>query len=199
MRIGIACWDMRQSCLRVLNVVDLSVIVDGHGLPTPPQPCMEAHDYVWSLTMLRGEHYRMLGIEAGWAPWLSEDARKAMKRLGRLIGACCLQDIVWGRHKEAERIAAVVETWLTTSNWCSWCPNHRHLCLRSDQTPTTLEAACTWVGDLLHQQPARSSIEFDLQFDFVLEWLFYMSAAHRLLLRVCEACALTKHTGAELM
>ena len=57
----------------------------------------------------------MLGTETSYMPWLND--HKTERRLGRLFGACCLQDLSRGRGRSAMIAAANMISWLCTERW----------------------------------------------------------------------------------
>ena len=96
MRISLCCWDLREHRVRRLHLVDVSC---QDSNPTAAVAC----DYVWSLSELCSENIRMLGVETSFQPWLNGD--KVEKRLGRLIGGCCLRDIASGQRSHGRLYA----------------------------------------------------------------------------------------------
>ena len=155
MRISLCCWDLREHRVRRLHLVDVSC---QDSNPTAAVAC----DYVWSLSELCSENIRMLGVETSFQPWLNGD--KVEKRLGRLIGGCCLRDIASGQSTEAMAACMQMLEWLATENWCtSWWDE-------STPTPsasTCLGATCAWIRKMLLRHPARDSHTFFVQKDFL--------------------------------
>lgn len=153
MRVSLCCFDRRDFQIKRLHLIDVT-LEKRYVAP-------EAADDLWSLQELCRENIRMLGTETSYMPWLND--HKTERRLGRLFGACCLQDLSRGRGRSAMIAAANMISWLCTERW--------HLDAWDDDyvmRPTSnVGWVCNWLKWMVLEHQAMNSKQYELQKDFI--------------------------------
>ena len=145
----------------------------------------QCSDYLWSLEKLCSENRRMLSAEVAYTPWIGAVGgmdHKIEKRLGRLIGACCILDVQRGRQHAAKAFASHMLDWLCTKDWQNLCREETSCSATTSRSGAVFE----WPKAMLLQHPARDLHELLCQKQFVLLLVEQVSFAYGFLKVNCK-------------